>query len=92
MQVLSEAVRATGRDRAAAAARGLTRSSVIWAVSLAALVFTAVACTTSRLLMLSLVTFCHPVLLAEYLKNGGDLEADAGTSVRFLLRAITPRA
>jgi AcrR family transcriptional regulator len=47
---------------------------------------------TSRLLMLSLVTFCHPVLLAEYLKDGGDLEADARTSVRFLLRAITPRA
>ena len=52
MQVLSEAVRAPGRDRAAAAARGLTATSVIWAVSLAALVFTAVACTTSRLLML----------------------------------------
>src|SRR6478735_12652332 len=52
MQVLSEAVRAPGRDRAAAAARGLTGLSVIWAVSLAALVFTAVACTTSRLLML----------------------------------------
>jgi len=61
MQVLSEAVRAPGRDRAAAAARGLSRSSVIWAVSLAALVFTAVACTTSRLLMLD--TFAS---LADY--------------------------
>jgi AcrR family transcriptional regulator len=48
---------------------------------------------TSRLLMLSLVTFCHPVLLAQYLQDGdGDIEADARTSVRFLLRAITPRA
>ena len=48
---------------------------------------------TSRLLMLSLVTFCHPVLLAQYLQDGdGDIEADARASVHFLLRAITPRA
>jgi AcrR family transcriptional regulator len=46
---------------------------------------------TSRLLMLSLVQFCHPVLVAQYLQDQGDLEADARASVRFLLRAITPR-
>jgi hypothetical protein len=68
MQVLSEAVRAPGRDRAAAAARGLTRSSVIWAVSLAALVFTAVACTTSRLLMLD--TFASLAAGREIAQHG----------------------
>src|SRR6478752_5578657 len=68
MQVLSEAVRAPGRDRAAAAARGLTRSSVIWAASLAALVFTAVACTTSRLLMLD--TFASLAAGREIAQHG----------------------
>src|SRR5690348_18482444 len=68
MQVLSEAVRAPGRDRAAAAARGLTRSSVIWAVSLAWLVFTAVACTTSRLLMLD--TFASLAAGREIAQHG----------------------
>lgn len=47
---------------------------------------------TSRLLMLALVTFCHPVLLAQYLQDHGDVEADARASVHFLLRAITPRS
>jgi AcrR family transcriptional regulator len=47
---------------------------------------------TSRLLMVSLVTFCHPVLLAQYLQDHGDLEADARASVHFLLRAITLRS
>jgi AcrR family transcriptional regulator len=47
---------------------------------------------TSRLLMVSLVTFCHPVLLAQYLQDHGDLEADARASVHFLLRAITARS
>ena len=47
---------------------------------------------TSRLLMLSLVHFCHPVLVAQYLQEKGELEADARTLVRFLLRAITPRS
>ncbi len=46
---------------------------------------------TSRLLMLSLVHFCHPVLVAQYMQDGGDLEADARASVRFLLRAIAPK-
>jgi AcrR family transcriptional regulator len=47
---------------------------------------------TSRLFMVSLVTFCHPVLLAQYLQDHGDLETDARASVQFLLRAITPRS
>jgi AcrR family transcriptional regulator len=46
---------------------------------------------TSRLLMLSLVHFCHPVLVAQYLQDQQDLDADARSTVRFLLRAITPR-
>src|SRR5262245_16289516 len=47
---------------------------------------------TSRLLMLSLVHFCHPVLVAEYLQDQEDLEGDARASVHFLLPAITPRS
>ena len=47
---------------------------------------------TSRLLMISLVHFCHPVQVAQYLQDQEDLEADARAAVRFLLRAITPRA
>ena len=47
---------------------------------------------TSRLMMISLVHFCHPVLVAEYLQDQGDLEGDARSAVRFLLRAITPRS
>jgi len=47
---------------------------------------------TSRLLMISLVNFCHPVLVAQYLQDEQDLEGDARASVRFLLRAITPRS
>jgi AcrR family transcriptional regulator len=47
---------------------------------------------TSRLLFISLVHFCHPVLVAEYLQDQEDLEGDARATVRFLLRAITPRS
>jgi AcrR family transcriptional regulator len=47
---------------------------------------------TSRLLMISLVHFCHPVLVAQYLQDQEDLEGDARATVRFLLRAITPRS
>src|SRR6266545_2649723 len=46
---------------------------------------------SSRLMMISLVNFCHPVLVAQYLRNQGDLETDARATIRFLLRAITPR-
>jgi AcrR family transcriptional regulator len=47
---------------------------------------------TSRLLMISLVHFCHPVLVAQYLQDQEDLEGDARASVHFLLRALTPRS
>jgi len=47
---------------------------------------------TARLMMISLVHFCHPVLVAEYLQDGLDIDADARASVRFLLRAITPQS
>jgi AcrR family transcriptional regulator len=46
----------------------------------------------SRLMMISLVNFCHPVLVAQYLQDEGDLEADARATIRFLLRAITPKS
>jgi AcrR family transcriptional regulator len=48
-------------------------------------------CETSRLMLISLVNFCHPVLVAQYLQDQGDLETDARATIRFLLRAITPR-
>jgi len=39
----------------------------------------------------SWVSFCHPILLAEGVQNGHDLETEARALTRFLLRAITPR-
>src|SRR4029078_7094961 len=47
---------------------------------------------TSRLLMLSLGQFCHPVLVAQSLQDREDPEADARHWVPFLLGAISPRA
>lgn len=46
---------------------------------------------TSHVLMQSLVGLCHPILVAEALRDGRDLETEAHASVQFLLRAITPR-
>lgn len=46
---------------------------------------------TSALMMKGFVAFCHPVLIAQGLQEGHDLEPDARSLVRFLLRAITPR-
>lgn len=46
---------------------------------------------TSRLLMRSLVAFMHPVLISQCLSDEVDMEAEARTMVRFLLRAMTPR-
>jgi AcrR family transcriptional regulator len=45
----------------------------------------------SQAIMRSLVSFCHPVLVAQSLQDGNDVEAEARASVRFLLQAITPR-
>ena len=46
---------------------------------------------TSHLMMRALVAFMHPVLIAQCLGDEEDIEAEARASVRFLLRAITPR-
>ena len=46
---------------------------------------------TSSDIMKAFVGFCHPVLLAQGLREGQDLEAEARSLIRFLLRAITPR-
>ena len=45
----------------------------------------------SDILMRSLAVFCHPVLVAQSLQDGHDLETEARGSVRFLLQAIEPR-
>jgi AcrR family transcriptional regulator len=47
---------------------------------------------TAGLLLRSMVNFCHPVLLAQCLQDGEDVEANLAAQVRFLLRAITPRS
>jgi AcrR family transcriptional regulator len=47
---------------------------------------------TARLIMRSMVHFCHPLLLAQCLQDGEDVEAGSRASMRFLLRAITPRS
>jgi AcrR family transcriptional regulator len=46
---------------------------------------------TAELMLRSTVVFCHPMLLSECLQQGHDVEGEARASVRFLLRAITPR-
>ena len=46
---------------------------------------------TSALIMKGFVAFCHPVLIAQGLQEGHDLESEARSLIRFLLRAITPR-
>jgi AcrR family transcriptional regulator len=47
---------------------------------------------TARLIMRSMVHFCHPVLLAQNLQDNEDVESGVSSTVRFLLRAITPRS
>lgn len=46
---------------------------------------------TSMLLLKAGVAFCHPILIAQGLQDGHDLETEARALIRFLLRAITPR-
>jgi AcrR family transcriptional regulator len=46
---------------------------------------------TTTEIMQAMVSYCHPVLLAQCLPEHDDIEADARASVAFLLRAITPR-
>ena len=45
----------------------------------------------SEQFMRATVSFCHPLLVAQCLQEGEDLEAAAHGTVRFLVRAITPR-
>src|SRR5262245_55372741 len=46
---------------------------------------------TAAIVMHAFVAYCHPLLIAQGLKDGQDLEADARALIRFQLRAITPR-
>jgi AcrR family transcriptional regulator len=46
---------------------------------------------TAELIMRSVVIFTHPLLVGQCVEEGQDLESEARASVRFLLRAITPR-
>jgi AcrR family transcriptional regulator len=47
---------------------------------------------TSLLIKKAMVAFCHPLMLAEGLQDGEDLEPQARATIQFLLRAITPRS
>jgi AcrR family transcriptional regulator len=46
---------------------------------------------TAAIIMHAFVAYCHPLLIAQGLKDGEDLEAGARAMIRFQLRAITPR-
>ena len=46
---------------------------------------------TADLIMRSVILVTHPLLVGQCLEEGEDLDAQARASVRFLLRAITPR-
>ena len=46
---------------------------------------------TAEVIMRSVVPFTNPLVVGQCLEEGDDLEAQARASVRFLLRAITPR-
>jgi AcrR family transcriptional regulator len=46
---------------------------------------------TAELFMRSVVAFTHPLIVGQCVEEGQDVEAEARASVRFLLRAITPR-
>jgi AcrR family transcriptional regulator len=46
---------------------------------------------TSTIITRALAAYCHPVLLAQGLQDGQNLEAEAQALTRFLLRAISPR-
>jgi AcrR family transcriptional regulator len=46
---------------------------------------------TSVLVFRALVAYCHPVLIAEAVRDGRNLEAEAPAFIRFLVRSLTPR-
>jgi AcrR family transcriptional regulator len=47
---------------------------------------------TARVMVFSLVAFFNPVVIGQCLRDEIDLQAAASASVRFLLRAVTPRS
>ena len=49
--------------------------------------------TGAEMIKRSMLHFCHPLMVAEYLRecDEGKAETDVRETVRFLLRAITPR-
>jgi AcrR family transcriptional regulator len=47
---------------------------------------------SAELILRSMVCFTHPVLIGQCMEEGEDLEAAARASVRFMMRAITPRS
>ena len=46
---------------------------------------------TAELFMRSCMMFTHPLVIGQCLDDGQNLDVEASASVRFLLRAITPR-
>lgn len=46
---------------------------------------------TSGLVFRALVAYCHPILIAEAVRDGRNLETEATDFIRFLVRAFTPR-
>jgi AcrR family transcriptional regulator len=46
---------------------------------------------TAELIMRAVVPFTNPLVVGQCMEEGDDLDAQARASVRFLLRAITPR-
>jgi AcrR family transcriptional regulator len=46
---------------------------------------------TADVIMRSVTAFTHPVMVAQCMEDGRDIEGDARSTVRFLLRALTPR-
>jgi AcrR family transcriptional regulator len=47
---------------------------------------------TADLIMRSMVCYTHPILIGHCIEEYQDLEAEVRASLRFLIRAITPRA
>ena len=46
---------------------------------------------TSTTIARAMAAYCHPLLIAQGLQDGHDLEAETRSLIHFLLRAITPR-
>jgi AcrR family transcriptional regulator len=46
---------------------------------------------TAEQIMRAVLAFTHPLLVGQCLEEGEDIDAQARSSIRFLLRAITPR-